>query len=95
VNPNARGAVLLALLAPVSIGCVVWPAGAGPDASPLPLARAIELRDQGQAVLIDVRSRGSYLRGHIPGALSMPLPEIADRAAAIRRLGLMPILYCG
>ena len=35
--------------------------------------------DRGEALFIDVRNRGSYEQGHIPGALSLPLNEIASR----------------
>jgi hypothetical protein len=35
--------------------------------------------DAGTAVFIDVRSREEYAANHIPGALSMPIGELADR----------------
>jgi hypothetical protein len=75
--------------------CVVWPQGSGPAAGPVPLARALELQARGQAVLIDVRGEGSWAAGHIPGALSIPADAIDARAAEIRRMGKLPILYCG
>jgi rhodanese-related sulfurtransferase len=46
-------------------------------------------------VLIDVRAREAYAKGHIPGALNVPDREIEARAAEIRRMGRQPILYCG
>lgn len=85
--------VLAAGLAPLA--CVLWPAGAGPGASAMPLAEALERRDRGEAVLIDVRSRGAYAEGHIPGALNIDANEIEARAADIRKMGRLPILYCG
>jgi hypothetical protein len=88
-------AVLPALAALAAAGCVVWPEGSGPDAGPIPLARALELQGRGEAVLIDVRSDGSWAAGHIPGALSIPASDIEARAAEIRRMGRLPILYCG
>lgn len=36
-------------------------------------------------VLIDVRDHEAYARGHIPGALSMPLADLPARAAELRR----------
>ena len=50
------------------------------------------LRD-GSATVIDVRPREEYQAGHIPGALSLPVPELS------RRLGELPrrreiIAYC-
>jgi rhodanese-related sulfurtransferase len=75
--------------------CVLWPAGTGPGAEPMPLAEAIDRRDRGEAVIVDVRSRQQYDAGHIAGAINVPLDEIAARVAEIRKLGKLPILYCG
>lgn len=85
--------MLLLLLA--SAGCVVWPAGSGPGASPMAVTEALALRDRGQAVIVDVRPREGYQAGHVPGALHIEALEIEARAAEIRRLGKLPILYCG
>jgi len=90
----ARFVPLLAL-AFAPLGCVLWPAGAGPGASPMPLAEALARRDRGDAVLVDVRSREAYAEGHIPGALNVALNEIEGQAPAIRKMGRLPILYCG
>ena len=86
-------ALLLVTLA--AVGCVVWPQGAGPDAAAMPLAEALQRRDRGEAVLIDVRSRESYAEGHVPGSLNIPSSEIEERAVEIRKMGRLPILYCG
>jgi rhodanese-related sulfurtransferase len=50
---------------------------------------------RGEAVLVDVRTPAAYAAGHIPGAVNVPAGEIEARAAEIRRMGRMPILYCG
>jgi len=86
-------ALLLVTLA--AAGCVVWPQGAGPEAAPMPLAEALQRRDRGEAVLVDVRSREAYAEGHVPGALNIPSSEIEGRGAEIRRMDRLPILYCG
>lgn len=86
---------MAALAALFATACVVWPEGSGPDAGPVPLARALELQGRGEAVLIDVRSEGSWAAGHIPGALNIPASAVDARAAEIRRMGKLPILYCG
>jgi 3-mercaptopyruvate sulfurtransferase SseA len=88
-----RSVVLAAALA--ALGCVVWPAGAGPGAAPVPLAEALALRDRGEAVIVDVRSPDLYAEGHVPGALNVPGSQIEARAAELRRMGKRPILYCG
>ena len=82
-----------AVVALVVSGCVVWPEGGGPGASPVPLVAALALRDRGEAVLIDVRSREDYARGHLPGALNIAANEIEGDVAAIRRMDRTPILY--
>ncbi len=37
----------------------------------------------GEVTLIDVRDRDEYARGHILGALLIPLPELVDRLAEV------------
>ena len=43
------------------------------------LAEAKTAFDAGTAVFLDVRDPGSYTTSHIPGAISIPLDELADR----------------
>ena len=88
-----RLGVLLLVLA--TAACVVWPAGSGPGAAPMPVAEALALRERGQAVIVDVRPREAYEAGHVPGALHIEAFEIDAHAADLRRLGRLPILYCG
>jgi rhodanese-related sulfurtransferase/DNA-binding HxlR family transcriptional regulator len=40
-------------------------------------------QDTGEITLIDVRPHDEYAAGHIPGAISVPLAELADRLAAL------------
>jgi phage shock protein E len=60
----------------------------------VPLAEALERVARHEAVLVDVRNPEVYAGGHIPGALNVPIEQVTDRAAELRRMGL-PILYCG
>ncbi len=90
----SRIALLLGL-AVVSVACVLWPEGSGPGAPEMPLAEALARRDRGEAVLIDVRAPDLYSEGHIPGALNIAASELVSRAPEIRRMGRLPILYCG
>ena len=92
-RPGRPLALLLVILAP--LGCVIWPPGTGPEASSVPLAEALQRRERGEAVLIDVRSPEAYAGGHVPGALNITSSEIEGRAAEIRGMGRLPILYCG
>lgn len=41
--------------------------------------------DAGDAVLLDVRPHPEYAGGHLPGALHIPLDELADRLAELPR----------
>lgn len=41
------------------------------------------LTDGGTTVVVDVRMPDEYAEGHVPGALLIPLPEIADRLGEI------------
>jgi rhodanese-like protein len=45
----------------------------------VPLEDAKAAFDSGTAVFVDVRGAGSYEESHVPGALSIPLPEIETR----------------
>ena len=92
-RPGRLLALLLVALA--GWGCVIWPQGAGPEAASMPLAEALQRRDRGEAVLIDVRSGQDYAVGHVPGALSIPSSQMEGRAAEVRKMGRLPILYCG
>jgi len=92
-RPVARSVALVAALA--GLGCVVWPAGAGPGAAPVPIAEALALRDRGEAVIVDVRSPDLYAEGHVPGALNVPGSQVEGRAAELRLTGRLLILYCG
>lgn len=89
---NRLGVVFVAFAA---AGCVVWPGGSGPAAGPMSTADALSLVARGAAVIVDVRSPEAYEAGHIPGALNIDSREIEARAAELRRLGRLPILYCG
>ncbi|NPV09269.1 MAG: rhodanese-like domain-containing protein [Anaerolineae bacterium] len=41
--------------------------------------------DAGEALLVDVRSEEDFRRGHIPGAISLPLAELEDRYRELPR----------
>lgn len=50
--------------------------------------------DKGEVVTVDVRSLADYRLGHIPGARSVPLNEVAGRVAELRGLGKPIVTYC-
>jgi hypothetical protein len=90
-----RPALGLLLAAVAASACVVWPQGTGPAAGPIPAAEALAMRARGEAVIYDVRPLEAYAEGHIPGAVRIDGSEVGERVAEFRRLGRLPILYCG
>jgi Rhodanese-like domain len=50
--------------------------------------------DGGKVIVVDVRDAGSFAAGHIPKALSVPLPEIERRAPELKKLKKPVVLYC-
>ena len=52
------------------------------------------LYDAHALVLIDVRSGESFEAGHIPGARSIPLPDVEKKITELRRLKKPIVLYC-
>jgi rhodanese-related sulfurtransferase len=92
---RALASLALAACLALAAACVVWPAGTGPGAEPVPLAEAIDRRDRGEVVIVDVREPGAFAAGHIPGAINVPLDGLAGRVGELRRLHRLPVLYCG
>jgi rhodanese-related sulfurtransferase len=45
-------------------------------------------------LVLDVRSAEAYAEGHIPGALSLPLPELAGKLATLPKDKTL-VTYCG
>ncbi len=52
---------------------------------PVDSSALIERLRQGQVTVLDVRPREEYRAGHIPGAISVPLPELERRLAELPR----------
>jgi rhodanese-related sulfurtransferase len=85
----------LTLLASLVAGCAAGAGGARSAPALIPLDEALARRDRGEAVFVDVRSAPAFAEGHIPGAVNVPVGEIASRVAELRKIGKLPILYCG
>ena len=52
------------------------------------------MRDIPKAVLLDVRSTDEFCSGHIPGAINIPLNNIADVKRTITDHDLPIYVYC-
>ena len=53
-----------------------------------------KLYDSGQLLVFDTRGRESYVRGHIPGARSLPLHEVAARIPDLENETRPIVTYC-
>jgi len=67
-NINKIRLLLVVLLAAMPAGCGQSPAGAGADIS---VDEALQLWQNKEAVIIDVRTPGEYRDGHIPGVVNI------------------------
>ncbi|WP_449061220.1 ArsR/SmtB family transcription factor [Planomonospora algeriensis] len=63
------------------------------DAEQLTREELLERVQAGEVTVIDVRPAAEYAAGHIPGALSTPLDELADRLADLPASGQI-VAYC-
>lgn len=52
------------------------------------------LVDKQGVTIVDVRSLADHRLGHIPGAIAMPLNEVASRVGELRGLGKPIVTYC-
>jgi 3-mercaptopyruvate sulfurtransferase SseA len=69
-----------------------------PTPSPAPrmvVADCEKLVAAGEAVIVDVRDAASYSAGHIKGALSIPLGELAAKTDELKKGGKVVVAYCG
>jgi rhodanese-related sulfurtransferase len=86
--------ILVALLAvlPPSV-----PAFQG-DESTVPRITVDEVKTglaAGTVLLVDVRDAVSFERGHLPGAVLVPLSEVAAKAAELKTRKKTLVTYCG
>lgn len=91
------GIALLAAMALllISSGPAETPAAvlAPGEAARVELAEAKTAYDTGSALFIDVRDADAYAVGHVPGALNIPLAEIAARLVELDPAAPI-ITYC-
>jgi len=61
-----------------------------------PKARDQEARGlvEAGALLLDVRSREEFAGGHVPGALNIPVQELASRVTEIEQPERQVVVYC-
>jgi len=66
---------------------------ASPDLR-LPIARLKALLGSGAVLVMDVGDADSYVAGHIPGAILVPLGDLAERLPELRREDRPIVAYC-
>lgn len=64
------------------------------DKSALSPVEATLLINREDAVVVDVRDQGEYVRGHIPNARHMPLAELARRSGELDKVKDRPLILC-
>jgi rhodanese-related sulfurtransferase len=81
VNPLHSSRIVCALLA--ALGLAVISCGESPPTDQVQPMESAELAERirgGNApVIVDVRSRGEYAAGHIPGAVNIPVRQLPKR----------------
>jgi rhodanese-related sulfurtransferase len=84
-------------IAAVSGGMLLWPllrkGAGGPWVSTL---QATQLMNREDALVVDLRPAADYAKGHILGARSIPLADLARRSGELDKHKAKPvILHCG
>jgi rhodanese-related sulfurtransferase len=88
--------IFLVVIALVSGGMLLWPLVrkgiGGPGVNTL---QATQMMNRDDAVVIDLRPSAEYANGHILGARSLPLADLARRAGELDKYKAKPvILHC-
>src|SRR6185503_2896568 len=57
---------------------------------------AAEIASGSRVTILDVRSRGEFVRGHVPGAIHIPIQSVGSSVATIpSRPEERVVVYCG
>jgi phage shock protein E len=62
--------------------------------SPQELSAKARSMVKGGAVLLDVRTREEYARGHLDGAMNIPVQELAQRVTEVGPAGTAVVVHC-
>jgi len=87
---------LLALTALVSGGMLLWPLLRRSTGGPwVDTARAIQLINREDALVVDVRDPNEFAAGHVLGAKNLPLARLAAPGADLAKRKDRPVIvYC-
>lgn len=101
MTPNLTRRVmvgLLILIGTASRGAGVDAQSAVDELAKVPRTSMADFRKQiekNEVVIVDVRGPNDYRAGHIPGALNVPVPEVAAKAEVLKKMGKPIVMYCG
>jgi ubiquinone/menaquinone biosynthesis C-methylase UbiE len=97
-GPDARGTSAGVPSASPTPSPASLPAGTDPELAAPALRISQEqfktLLRTGSVLLLDVRDVESYVAGHLPGAVLMPLEDLADRLPEVQRGSGPVVTYC-
>jgi predicted sulfurtransferase len=98
MEPVRTRIVRTVALAVIALGVFALRAAAQePDLSTAPRITVAEFKklvDGHDVVVVDVRDAASFKAGHIPGALSIPLEQVAARAEQLKAENKPIVTYC-
>jgi phage shock protein E len=83
-----------ALVALVFVGLAAGLAVAQVAAGRITAAELKKLYDAGTVIVVDVRTPAAYRDSHLKGALSVPLDQVAAKAAELAKSGKPVVTYC-
>ena len=89
--------LLLLLLAVAGVALNPPPAIAQNDPAAVPRIAVAELKTlhaAGSVTVVDVRDAASFQAGHIPGALSIPLEQVAANVDRLKSAKKPIVAYC-
>lgn len=89
-----RIVMLLLLLSTLMVPTLLFAGGGQEPGALIGPEEAFEMVQAGEAVLLDIRSEQAYIEGHLAGAISVPLQQVAANADQIAGLGQTVITYC-
>ena len=87
--------IYLIVIALISGGMLIWPMMRGRGGSEVGTLEAIQLINQKDAVVVDIRDTAEFAKGHILNARSVPLASLDSESEGIVKNKQKPIIvYC-
>lgn len=94
MHPRSVSTTVLLVLAVAASASARWQADDPADAPRITYDEFAALHGSGAVLVVDVREPQFFEMGHIPGAVSIPLATIRERAAGLAGDGRPIVTYC-